>query len=207
MALPVKGAAAVPCPAGARPPPTCLPHWPAWLAPGQGCARQGASGPGRPAFPARFCAAHHALRPQSLPTTEASAQPAPQGRSQLQDSFRQLAKCSGERGRAAGVGESSVPPQAVWGLGRAPPPGQSPGARQTPPGLRSGWAWGGAAGRAQNFGVRFSLDFSPSCCLWEVGAPKRVSSPEGLGENWGLLRTGVWPAVSRACSRPAVMPS
>lgn len=48
------------------------------------------------------------------PQTELCSARPPRPGSAARQCFRQLAKCSGERGRAAGIRESLVPPQAVW---------------------------------------------------------------------------------------------
>lgn len=81
-------------------------------------------------------------------------------------------------GRAGGV--PFGPAQAVWVWGGVALPLAS-GFRV----VQTTWAeepvaWGGSMGVPQNFGVRFS-DFSPSCCLWEAGAPKAGVQPRGSG--------------------------
>lgn len=155
-------------------------------------------------FPGRFCAAHHAWRPQRSPRRASSAQPAPQGWAQLQDSASgswQSAQVSVAGPR--GIGVSLIPSQGC--LGRSL--------------LRSPWyadpAWAGermGPGREQLgvlrtlFGARLSLDFSPSCCLWEAGSPQSGHSAQRVWVRAGGFRDRCLPAGNRARSRPASCP-
>ena len=119
------------------------------------------------------------------PQTELCSARPPRPGSAARRCFRQLAKRSGERGRAAGVGESLIPP---WGyLGRSGrPPGQvSVCADPAWAGERMGLEREQLGMLRTLFGVRFSLDFSPSCCLWEAGSPQSGCSAQRV---W--VRTG-----------------
>ena len=122
-ALPVKGAAAVPArPGPGRPPRPACPHWPAWLAPSQGC-EEGREPWGRGAcFPCPLLCCPPCLETTVVsPQTELCSARPPRPGSAARQCFRQLAKCSGERGRAAGVGGSLLPPRGYLGRSGRPP--------------------------------------------------------------------------------------
>ena len=170
--------------------------WP----PARAARKAGSVGAGAPAFPARFCAAHHARRPQWSPHRPSSAQPAPQGRAQLQDSASgswQSAQVSVAGPRAS---ESPSSRPRLSGSGEAwPSPWSGFRVVQTPPGLRSGWAWGRSSWACSELWSEVLPRLQPF--LLSVGGrepPKRVSSPEGLGENRGL------PRLASACSEPCL---
>lgn len=55
-------------------------------------------------------------------------------------------------------------------------------------------------------GTRLSLDFSPSCCLWEAGSPQSGYSAQRVWVRAGGSRDRRLPAVNRARSRPASCP-
>ena len=131
------------------------------------------------------------------PQTELCSARPPRPGSAARQCFRQLAKCSGERGRATGVGGSLLPPRGYLGRSGRPPSQVSVLCRP-----RLGWGadgpGAGVAGHAQNFVWSEVLPRLPPFLLSVGGRepPKRVFSSEGLGENRGPLR------LASACGEP-----